>query len=93
MAGWDSSPRTLQSDVFDPAGGYPFSKILTDSTPAQFEKNLRKAKEFIESDAYTGNFLMLHSWNEWTEGAYVLPDRENGYGHLEAIRKVFGPAQ
>ena len=90
MAGWDSSPRTLQSDIFDPAAGYPFSTILSDSTPAQFEKYLRKAKEFIDSDAFTGNFLMLHSWNEWTEGTYLLPEEEHGYGHLEAIRKVFG---
>ena len=90
MAGWDSSPRTLQSDIFDPAAGYPFSTILSDSTPAQFEKYLRKAKDFIDSDAFTGNFLMLHSWNEWTEGTYLLPEEEHGCGHLEAIRKVFG---
>ena len=93
MVGWDASPRTLQSDIFDPSVGYPFSTILTDSTPAQFEKYLRKAKEFIESDAFTGKFLMLHSWNEWTEGTYLLPSEEYGSGHLEAIRKVFGPVR
>ncbi len=90
MVGWDSSPRTLQSDIFDPAAGYPYSTILSDSTPAQFEKYLRQAKEFIESDAFNGNFLMIHSWNEWTEGTYLLPEEEYGCGHLEAIRKVFG---
>ena len=91
MTGWDSSPRTLQSDVFDPSAGYPFSTILTDSTPAQFEKYLRKAREFTDSEAFTGKFLMIHSWNEWTEGAFLLPDEEYKTGRLEAVRKVFGP--
>ena len=91
MVGWDTSPRTLQSDIFDPAAGYPFSSILVDSTPDRFEKSLRKAKEFTESDAFTGKYLMIHSWNEWTEGAYLLPDEDNEFGYLEAIRKVFGP--
>ncbi|MBO4649195.1 MAG: glycoside hydrolase family 99-like domain-containing protein [Lentisphaeria bacterium] len=90
MPGWDSSPRTVQSDIYDLSAGYPFTTILTGSTPAQFEKYLRKAKEFIDSDAFTGKFLMLHSWNEWTEGAFLLPDEENGWGRLEAVRKVFG---
>ena len=90
MPGWDSSPRTVQSDIYDLAAGYPFTTILTGSTPAQFEKYLCKAREFTDSDAFTGKFLMLHSWNEWTEGAYLLPDEEHGWGRLEAVRKVFG---
>ena len=89
MAGWDSSPRMVQSDVFFDSEARP--SVLMDSTSEQFEKYLRKAKEFTDSDAFTGKFLMIHSWNEWTEGAYLLPDEERGLGHLEAIRKVFGP--
>ena len=89
MTGWDSSPRTVQSDIYENSG-YPFTAILSGSTPAQFEKYLRKVRAFLESDAFTGNFLLLHSWNEWTEGAYLEPDEENRFGHLEAIRNVFG---
>ena len=89
MVGWDPSPRTVQSETYANAG-YPFTSILSGSTPGQFEKILRKARLFLESDAYRGNFLMLHSWNEWTEGACLEPDGENRFGYLEAIRNVFG---
>lgn len=92
MVGSDPSPRTVQSDNYT-RSGYPFLPILTNATPEQFEKILRKTRDFIESGAFTGNFLMLHSWNEWTEGAYLEPDAENGYGYLEAIRRVFGQSK
>ena len=29
------------------------------------------------------------AWNEWTEGTYLQPDDINGYGYLEAIKKIF----
>ena len=89
QVGWDSSPRTLQSDIYANTG-YPFLQILSDSTPAQFEKYLRKAGDFLASDDFQGNFLLLHSWNEWTEGTYLEPDEENRFGYLEAIRRTFG---
>ena len=89
MTGWDSSPRTVQSDVYE-RGAYPFGTVLVNNTPAQFEKTLRGARAFLESDAFTGNFLLLHSWNEWTEGAFLEPDEEYRYGLLEAVRSVFG---
>lgn len=40
-----------------------------------FRENLRKT---IDS-----------TWNEWTEGNYLEPDEENGFGYLEAYKKVF----
>ena len=27
---------------------------------------------------------------EWTEGSYLEPDTVNGFGYLEAVRRVFG---
>jgi len=87
--GWDSSPRTVQSDKFEPLG-YPFTSVLTGNTPAEFEKALSAAKRFLEQSDLPHPHLTINSWNEWTEGSYIEPDTKNGYGYLEAIRRVFG---
>lgn len=84
----DSSPRTVQSDIYGDYG-YPYDWIINDSTPELFEKFLRAAKEFIESDKSTGDTIGIYAWNEWTEGGYLEPDTENGYAYLEAIKRVF----
>ena len=34
--------------------------------------------------------MHIACWNEWTEGAYLEPDTQYGYGRLEAVREVFG---
>jgi hypothetical protein len=34
--------------------------------------------------------ITINSWNEWTEGSYLEPDAVNGFGYLEAVRRVFG---
>ena len=87
--GWDSSPRTVQSDVFTNSG-YPFTPILAGNTPARFEVALHQAKAFLDRDAQQPKILTVNAWNEWTEGSYLEPDTVNGMGYLEAIRRVFG---
>lgn len=87
--GWDSSPRTNQSQPFE-NHGYPFTPILEGNTPAAFENALRQAKHFLETNANAFPAVTINAWNEWTEGSYLEPDTENGYSHLEAIRHVFG---
>jgi hypothetical protein len=86
--GWDPSPRTVQSEIYESLG-YPFTAILSENSPEKFETILRNARNFMESDQFTGNLLALHSWNEWTEGAYLEPDTEYQYKYLEAIKHVF----
>jgi len=75
--GWDNNPR------FTPLR----PNILTNNTPDVFEKALADAKAFAESHGV--NMVTINSWNEWTEGSYLLPDDLYGYGYLEAVKKVF----
>ncbi len=63
-----------------------------DATPAKFEQLLRDASQFIRRDPRQPFAVLVYAWNEWTEGAYLLPEAKDGQAHLEAIRRVFGTA-
>ena len=85
--GWDSSPRTIPSDIYD-KGGYARSYITVNNTPEQIEKAFVGMKEFADSDKFTGNMVSV-CWNEWTEGNCMEPNDKYGYGYLQAFKKVF----
>jgi len=87
--GWDSSPRTVQSDVFY-GGGYPFTPIIGNNTPENFKGACRAVRAWVESRDIQPKVVTINCWNEWTEGSYLEPDKENGMAYLEAIREVFG---
>jgi hypothetical protein len=76
--GWDNNPRHVS--LFKP-------NILRDNTPDAFREALEEAKKFAE-DTGVG-MVTVNSWNEWTEGSYLLPDDLWGYGYLDAVRDVF----
>jgi hypothetical protein len=64
--------------------------------PDDYEKLLRKGKEFVEKNIpkneLGGKMMILDNWNEWSEGHYIAPYREHGFGYLDAIRRVFSDA-
>ena len=64
--------------------------------PVDYETLLRKGKEFIEQnmpkDELGSKMLILDNWNEWSEGHYIAPYREYGFGYLDAVRRVFSDA-
>jgi hypothetical protein len=85
--GWDSTPRTIQSDIWDPSAGYPSTNIMGNNTPIAFKKALEMTKAKL--DLRKGNKIFnINCWNEWTEGSYLEPDTINGMAYLEAIRDV-----
>lgn len=86
--GWDASPRTIPSDIYDNLG-YPFMPTLDGNTPEEFEKALREAKKFLDKGFTNPKILTINAWNEWTEGSYLEPDTVYGMAYLEAIRSVF----
>lgn len=79
--GWDPTPR-----MYDPL------RIITGNTPARFEQALRMADDWIADKAGT-HMITINSWNEWTEGSYLEPDTQYGFGYLDAVKAVFGLAK
>ncbi len=75
--GWDNSPRTGKSAV------------VQNNTPENFEKALRRAKEYVDKHPDQHPLITINSWNEWTETSYLMPCDVYGYGYLNAVRNVF----
>ena len=87
--GWDSSPRTLQHEPWQPHG-YPYMAALGENTPEAFGEALHRARAWLDRHPQSKGIVTINAWNEWTEGSYLEPDTVNGMRYLEAIRSVFG---
>ncbi|MCL5269496.1 MAG: glycoside hydrolase family 99-like domain-containing protein [bacterium] len=87
--GWDASPRTVQSDQYRLLG-YPFTPIIHNNTPENFEEALMRVRDFLADRPAKDRILSLNAWNEWIEGSYLEPDTVTGLAYLEAVKAVFG---
>jgi hypothetical protein len=88
--GWDSTPRTCQTDNFR-LGNYPYLSVIVNNTPEAFRAALESAKSFTLAKLPPKKRLItVNSWNEWTEGSYLEPDTVNRLAYLDAVREVFG---
>lgn len=61
-------------------------KIVYGATPQKFRKYLKKMLNICNEQ--NKEFLFVTAWNEWGEGAYLEPDKVDGYKYLEAICDV-----
>ena len=78
--GWDNNPRYKKF-----RGG-----IVKNNTPEAVMAALEAARDFLDESDLPVPLVTLNSWNEWTETSYLQPDDRNGWGYLEAVKKVFG---
>jgi hypothetical protein len=87
--GWDSTPRTCQTDNYR-LGEYPFTSVVVNNSPEAFRAALESAKAFAVANLpLDKRIITLNSWNEWTEGSYLEPDTVNRMAYLDAVRDVF----
>ncbi|HAE40343.1 MAG TPA: hypothetical protein DCG57_17170 [Candidatus Riflebacteria bacterium] len=85
---WDASPRAADYGSEKP-GRYPWSPVLTGTSPENFAGLLREARRFaLEHSKFAEPTIMISSWNEWTEGHYLEPDSKHGFAFLEAVKSV-----
>jgi hypothetical protein len=78
--GWDNNARFPELKE-----GY-----VLERNPEIFRRNLEAARATVDQRGLDPKLILINAWNEWTEDSYLLPDREFGYGYLEAVRDVFG---
>jgi hypothetical protein len=83
--GWDSSPRTIQSEIYRP-GGYPFMPVM-ESNPDELLNLLEALKLQLANVPKQEQIIFINAWNEWTEGAYLEPDTYWGYKLLEKVKE------
>ena len=80
--GWDTNARYPVSET---------QRIVRNPNPADFERFSRRVKDWVDANLVTPTpkLITVNSWNEWTEGTYLEPDNEFGYGYLNAFWRVF----
>lgn len=69
---WDNTPRRSYKGL-----------VYEGDSPEKFLNCLKKLKEKV--DGRKEDFVYINAWNEWGEGAYLEPDKENGFAYLEAV--------
>jgi hypothetical protein len=77
--GWDNTHRNPSMKT-----------AVLNATPDSFEACLWKARRYVDQHPDQAPLVTINSWNEWTEGSYLLPDMRWGYRYLRAVREVFG---
>lgn len=75
FVGWDNTARKDEDGI-----------IVHGSTPRNFARVVSRG--LYLSERKNKEFLFINAWNEWSEGAYLEPDKRYGYAYLELLKKV-----
>jgi hypothetical protein len=79
VSGYDDTPRRGRS-----------GEVMIHNSPETFQMNLKKLVE--KSIRYGNEYLFINAWNEWGEGMYLEPDKQEGYRYLEAVKNAVNNA-
>ena len=90
--GWDSTYRCRAEEPFPwkAGSGYPYTGSFRNVSPEKFEKYLRDAKAAVLADPKKPGVVYINAWNEYTEGAWLLPDVRRCDFLLRCVGRVFG---
>ena len=83
--GWDATPRAAVDGTQLPRR-YPWWPVVVGENPSLFSDFLGRAIRFTKNHNVS-QLCFIASWNEWSEGHYLEPDRRFGTEWLEAVRK------
>lgn len=72
---WDNTARKRNKGL-----------VLTDATPKKFSNCLKQ--QYKKAKELKSEFLFINAWNEWAEGTYLEPDKENKFEYIEEINKI-----
>ncbi|SCW77186.1 Glycosyltransferase WbsX [Lachnospiraceae bacterium C10] len=73
IVNWDNTSRRGKA-----------GRILIGSSPEKFGKYVKDLVSKINR-AYGNDYLFITAWNEWSEGAYLEPDKTDGDAYLRAL--------
>ena len=65
-----------------------YEPIIEGNTPEKFGRLCSLALEQAEKNNSQPKAIIINAWNEWTEGMYLLPEKQYGTGYLEALRNA-----
>jgi len=87
--GCDVSPR-WHSEVTLPMDfrSLHYEPFVVDNTPERFGRLCTMAMDHVDRHGIQPELMFINAWNEWTEGMYLLPEKQYGNGYLEALRNV-----
>jgi hypothetical protein len=83
--GWDATPRGVVHGSSKPQR-YPWWPVVTGEDPSLFSSFLGRAIRYT-SKCNDPQLCFVASWNEWSEGHYVEPDKRFGTAWLEAVKR------
>jgi hypothetical protein len=86
--GFDASPRCCSTDRFEKRE-YPFVSVLEGNTPAAVRSVFEHARAYVSKPEAKVKLVTVSSWNDWLEGAALLPDEAHGDCYLEMLKRVF----
>jgi len=87
--GFDNAPRHIMPVPYKRTPeNVDGAMIVLNDTPAKFKAFVQAALAYLNERPNIPPVLTIGTWNEWTEGHYLLPDARHGFGMLEALAEA-----